>query len=256
MVTWVLIVFSTCLVVCSVIGTREFIRVNDEIEYKIKNDRKRLFEGDIRLPNNETSNRDLATMSNSGILWNNDMRKGYYWITVRISNSFSSETKNMMVNALRNLQWRSQVIRFDIVFRRPLTSKPYIHYVNAGDGCWTSSLGRDPEESMLPHGQLIMFEERICAKMDLVQHEMMHALGFGHEQSRPDRDDYVKIIWENIEEKRRKQFEIIHEVDSLGTPYDYDSILHYPANSWSKNGEPTIVGLNNNVIGNRMNASW
>ncbi len=32
----------------------------------------------------------------------------------------------------------------------------------------------------------------------LIQHEMFHMLGFYHEHSRTDRDDYVKILWQNI----------------------------------------------------------
>lgn len=37
-----------------------------------------------------------------------------------------------------------------------------------------------------------------CKNRGHVTHELMHALGFFHEHTRPDRDKFVKILWNNI----------------------------------------------------------
>jgi len=77
-------------------------------------------------------------------------------------------------------------------------------------------------------------------------HEFVHALGFGHEQTRPDRDDWVEINWENIEWYKGKSMAYNFKKSSrnsftLDQPYDYYSIMHYPRNAFSKNGQPTIT---------------
>ena len=39
-----------------------------------------------------------------------------------------------------------------------------------------------------------------CWHRGIVLHHLMHALGFTHENNRPDRDYFVRVIWDNIEE--------------------------------------------------------
>ncbi|XP_068737456.1 hatching enzyme 1.2-like [Montipora capricornis] len=105
-----------------------------------------------------------------------------------------------------------------------------------GNGCW-SKIGRSGGAQSLSLG-------RGCEYVGVVLHEVMHALGIWHEQSRHDRDKYVEVLWNNIQPGARKNFKKYDhgKVDSLGLPYDFDSVMHYDRYLFSIDGKkPTII---------------
>ncbi|KAK3568967.1 hypothetical protein QTP86_021378, partial [Hemibagrus guttatus] len=86
-------------------------------------------------------------------------------------------------------------------------------------GCW-SFLGR------VGGPQPLSLQTPGCMWSGVASHELMHVLGFVHEQSRSDRDHYVNILWENIIEGQKHNFKK-YETNNLNTVYDYDSVMHY-----------------------------
>ena len=67
-------------------------------------------------------------------------------------------------------------------------------------------------------------------------HELMHAAGFWHEQSRADRDDYITINWANIQTGMEFNFlkYDLRKIDHLGAKYDTCSVMHYGAYAFAK----------------------
>lgn len=83
-------------------------------------------------------------------------------------------------------------------------------------------------------------------------HEIGHAVGLWHEQSRIDRDEYVTVHYENIIPETIFNFnQHISDGEDIGV-YDYDSIMHYPRWAFTKNGEDTIVPKQDVEIGQRQ----
>ncbi|XP_023289723.1 zinc metalloproteinase nas-13-like [Orussus abietinus] len=76
-------------------------------------------------------------------------------------------------------------------------------------------------------------------------HELMHALGIFHEQSRADRDDFVQIHLENVIPQFRTNFDKqSRENTTYSYEYDYNSIMHYGQFYFStKPGKPTITPI-------------
>lgn len=59
-----------------------------------------------------------------------------------------------------------------------------------------------------------------------IAHELMHCLGFWHEQSRPARDSFVTVQMDSIPEDKRHNFDIHSDAGEWGY-YDFTSIMHY-----------------------------
>ncbi|MBW0254933.1 M12 family metallopeptidase [Cellulomonas sp. PS-H5] len=72
-------------------------------------------------------------------------------------------------------------------------------------------------------------------------HEIGHAVGLWHEQSRADRDAFVTINWANIQAGFEHNFnQHITDGDDVGA-YDYGSIMHYPRDAFGVGGAETIT---------------
>ncbi|MAG55007.1 MAG: hypothetical protein CMJ83_01820 [Planctomycetes bacterium] len=143
----------------------------------------------------------------------------YYEFDGNVSTTNRTRTLNAMaeIEAIANVDFIERTTQFN-----------YIHI--------QSSSGNNSFVGMIGGGQTLnmvswSFKYVIC-------HELFHALGFMHEQSRPDRNTYVTINFANIQSGASGNFS-----QNSGTTvgaYDFASIMHYDNYDFSSNGQPTI----------------
>lgn len=157
-------------------------------------------------------------------------------------------TKIAIFQAIDHLQRNTHIEFVELNSTNHGQYSDYIHFMPAGGTECSSYVGRAGGE------QAINLAPR-CTAMNIV-HEIGHALGLWHEQSRADRNNYIKVIWENILDEYRENFnQQLSDGKDLGA-YDYGSIMHYGMYAFSKNGEKTIIPLHENItIGQRIELS-
>jgi len=177
-----------------------------------ENEGENYFEGDI-IPD---MNRNAIPQSSR--LWKDGI------IPYVISDGyFFDEFPKLIRDSMKDLEEKTKVGSKQCIKFVPSNGKGDHIYIVDGKGC-SSHVGCQHTGRQIVH--LAAGFTFNCMSQGIIQHELMHALGFFHEQSRSDRDDYVTINWENIKKGFAYQFRK-ESSNNQGQPYDYESLMHY-----------------------------
>ena len=138
-------------------------------------------------------------------------QESFKWSNGRIpyvlSNDYSELNRSLIARAFEEFHNKT-CIRF--------VPKRWYHLsyikLEPGNGC-ASLVGK------LGGSQMVSLDSS-CLTLGIIEHELMHAIGFWHEQSRADRDDWVRINWDNVEKGMEGNFVKFswNDITSLGKP--------------------------------------
>ncbi len=173
-----------------------------------------LFEGDILFSEEQIeqikANAKLkGTAAFDSKTWKNNT------VPYVINSNMPSNKKRMIKDAIKHVENKTKL---DFVKRS--NQSDYIEFINSSSGMWSSGIGR------LGGKQQIGFADW-GSKGNCV-HEICHAVGMWHEQSRLDRDDHITIYWDNISENGKYQYRKLPSNQGFDVgSFDFGSIMIY-----------------------------
>ncbi|TKR63351.1 hypothetical protein L596_027191 [Steinernema carpocapsae] len=174
-------------------------------------------------------------------------------ISYHFAQGFNANARALIKKSL--LFWEDHTC---LSFRENGPTRPSIQFIR-GKGCF-SNIGRVSQVQIqqisigfggcehVSHFQNILRLYLRFFQFGIITHEVGHALGFYHEQSRCDRDEYVTIYHNNLLQNSAGNFVKSSPKDNNNykIPYDYGSVMHYGEYSFAaRHGIPTIVPIKN-----------
>lgn len=172
------------------------------------------FQGDILLTQEQVEQLNQSPITRSGYL--SDWRKR--WTGNIVYYSVASDFKKCLELEGAIEHWSE---RTNLIFKVRTNEKNYIEFINDPKVC-RSFIG------MIGGKQIIRIAD--WADMGSVAHEIGHAIGLVHEQCRPDRDDYITVLYDNIVKDKWYNFDKFTSgvnISNITTAFDFNSLMLY-----------------------------
>jgi len=182
-----------------------------------------LYQGDMMLTSpQKAALKNRNAINNMAQRWNKGVIPYY------IDPSLAGITGLIQQAAAQIAQKTGNCIRFV-----PRTNESKYVRMFFGNGCYSylGVTGAGAQDLSLGQG---------CAYIGTVVHEMLHAVGFDHEQNRPDRDQFLNIYTQNILPGQEHNFNLTPG-GRTWTSFDFNSVMLYGEKAFSKNGQATML---------------
>ena len=180
----------------------------------------------------------------TAMITSTDSSPKYWWpsysIPYYIYPGFSTTALNAIQNGIQMVASVAAGLSFTAVSSAPSNGISFNPTTNTN----SSPIGR------VSGGNIINLQNNLYLA-GVVAHEIMHSLGFFHEQSRTDRNNYVIIYPSNIIAGHSHNYDTYDQHYSgynFGS-YDYSSIMHYGSYDFSINtSSPAMLKTDYSVI--------
>ncbi|XP_030561437.1 seminal metalloprotease 1 [Drosophila novamexicana] len=207
-------------------------------------------EGDMQLTEEQQLTLEQGPVGRNGLIdttkrWPNSL------LVYKISDDFDAAHRQAILQGIQTLE-ETTCVQFREANENDVA---FLSITADSGGCYTSvGYQGKPQQMNL---EIYPIGEG-CFRPGTVLHELMHALGFYHQQSSALRDDFIEVIEENIVPGKEFNFKkySANVVTDFDMGYDYNSCLHYRPGAFSINGKDTIVPLDETAeIGQRTGLS-
>ena len=176
-----------------------------------------IVQGDMKFPEDQLSGGQKALYGYAVMKEERLWPDGIIWY--QYEDGLDESIKTAFENGVKT--WNDKV-KFQWKQKAPDQDTYYVFVKRWYEGGGLSTVGRLPEPGK--NYQELLLD--IDCQTRCLKHEMGHVMGLWHEHSRPDRDQYIKVFYENILPDNRAYFITGSLQDSQQlSPFDFDSIM-------------------------------